>query len=114
MRRAETQDRAGTRRKKAYRALGRSLRAKPDDLTPEIVGEAMEQYLMAKLGWERSALTRAAVYLHLMERDPKLAASWDELWEACELQRYGATAANTSDMAQRILALAQTTEASWS
>jgi hypothetical protein len=49
-----------------------------------------------------------------MERDPKLAASWDELWEACELQRYGATAANTSDMAQRVLALAQTTEASWS
>ena len=114
LRRAETQDRAGTRRKKAYRALGRSLRAKPDDLTPEIVGEAMEQYLMAKLGWERSALTRAAVHLHLMEHDPKLAASWDELWEACELQRYGATAANTSDMAQRVLALAQTTEASWS
>jgi hypothetical protein len=114
LQRAQTDDRTGTRRKKAYRTLGRSLRANPDDLTPEIVGEAMEQYLMAKLGWERSALTRAAVHHHLMKRDPQLAASWDELWEACELQRYGATAANTSEMAQRVLALAQTTEASWS
>ena len=52
----------GTRNRLALRALKASLK---QELTIEVVGEAMEQYLMAKLGWERSQLTRDAVRTHL-------------------------------------------------
>ena len=80
-------------------------------VTPVVV---LANMLMAETPLSVAQGVDSNLHLHLMERDPKLAASWDELWEACELQRYGATDANTSDMAQRVLALAQTTEASWS
>ena len=42
----------------------------------------MEQYLMAKLKWERSALTREAVHATLSDKLPDLAAEWDALWSA--------------------------------
>ena len=74
----------GTRNRLALRALKASLK---QELTIEVVGEAMEQYLMAKLGWERSQLTRDAVRTHLQGQDPALGVSWDDIWVACEMQR---------------------------
>ena len=103
----------GTRRKRALRQLQRSLKS-TDALTIETIGEAMEQYLMAKLGWERSQLTREAVKQHLTVKDEALAEQWDVFWEACEMQRYGASQGNLDALAQTLLTLGETTESRWS
>ena len=109
----EHADVVGTRRKRALRQLQRSLKS-TTPLTIEILGEAMEQYLMAKLGWERSQLTREAVKQHLASRDGTLAEQWDAFWEACEMQRYGASQGNLDTLSQSLLSLAETTESRWS
>ena len=88
----------------------RAVKAK----TIEVVGEAMEQYLMAKLGWERSQLTRDAMRSHLQGQDPALGASWDGIWVACEMQRYGASQGNLDALAAQLIALAETTESTLS
>ena len=103
----------GTRRKRALRQLQRSLKS-TDALTIETIGEAMEQYLMAKLGWERSQLTREAVKQHLTVKDKALAEQWDAFWGACEMQRYGASQGNLDALAQSLLTLGETTESRWS
>ena len=105
--RLEGADVLGTRNKRALRTLTATLK---QDLTVEMVGEAMEQYLMAKLGWERSQLTRDAVRIHLAQKDSALATSWDEIWAACEMQRYGASQGNLEALAAQMLTLAETTE----
>jgi hypothetical protein len=79
----------------------------------EDVGEAMEQYLMAKLKWERSALTREAVHATLNNTMPSLAAEWDALWNALEMQRYGASTIKADDLAETLRSLAQRTEQAW-
>ena len=109
----EDADVVGTRRKHALRKLERSIKT-ADPLTIETIGEAMEQYLMAKLGWERSQMTREAVKAHLSAQDDALAKQWDGFWEACEMQRYGASQGNLDALAQTLLALGETTESSWS
>ena len=101
----------GTRKRHAFRILQATLKK---DLTIETVGEAMEQYLMAKLGWERSQLTRDAVKIHLSQKDMSLAESWDEFWMACEMQRYGASQGNIDSLAKQLIALAETTESNLS
>ena len=101
----------GTRHRRALRALKALLK---QELTIEVVGEAMEQYLMAKLGWERSQLTRDAVRTHLQGQDPALGASWDDIWVACEMQRYGASQGNLDALAAQLIALAETTESTLS
>ena len=101
----------GTRNRRALRTLKASLK---QELTIEMVGEAMEQYLMAKLGWERSQLTRDAVRTHLHAQDAKLCVSWDEFWAACEMQRYGASHGNLEALAAQLIALAETTESTLS
>ena len=103
----------GTRRKRALRQLQRALKP-TETLTIETIGEAMEQYLMAKLGWERSQLTREAVKQHLTVKDGPLAEQWDAFWEACEMQRYGASQGNLDALAQTLLNLGETTESRWS
>ena len=57
----------------------------------------MEQYLMGKLGWERSN-SPAMMRTHL-QQDPALGASWDDIWVACEMQRYGASQGNLDALA---------------
>ena len=69
---------------------------------------------MAKLGWERSQLTREAVKQHLTVKDEALAEQWDAFWEACEMQRYGASQGNLDALAQTLLTLGETTESRWS
>ena len=101
----------GTRKRHAFRILQATLQK---DLTIETVGEAMEQYLMAKLGWERSQLTRDAVKIHLSHEDMSLAESWDKFWMACEMQRYGASQGNIDSLAKQLIALAETTESNLS
>ena len=116
VRRRRTQELAdvmGTRRKRALRQLQRALKS-TETLTIETIGEAMEQYLMAKLGWERSQLTREAVKQHLTVKDGPLAEQWDAFWEACEMQRYGASQGNLDALAQTLLNLGETTESRWS
>ena len=103
----------GTRRKRALRQLQRSLKP-TETLTIETIGEAMEQYLMAKLGWERSQLTREAVKQHLTVKDGAMAEQWDAFWEACEIQRYGASQGNLDALAQTLLNLGEITESRWS
>ncbi len=109
----EHADASGTRRKRALRQLQRSLK-QTETLTIETIGEAMEQYLMAKLGWERSQLTREATKQHLTAKDEELAGQWDAFWEACEMQRYGASQGNIDALAQTLLTLGETTETRWS
>ena len=67
---------------------------------------------MAKLGWERSQSTREAVKQHLTVKDEALAEQWDAFWEACEMQRYGASQGNLDALAQTLLTLGETTESS--
>ena len=93
--------------------LQRSLKS-TDALTIETIWETMDQYLMAKLGWERSQLTREAVKQHLTVKDEALAEQWDAFWEACEMQRYGASKGNLGALAQTLLTLSETTESRWS
>ena len=107
---SETQDRLGTRHKRALRALNSQLK---QGQSAEDVGEAMEQYLMAKLKWERSALTREAVHATLNNTMPSLAAEWDALWNALEMQRYGASTIKADDLAETLRSLAQRTEQAW-
>jgi hypothetical protein len=111
-RRRESEDAKGTRRKKALKVLQRSLQSQ-GKLTPEGLGEAMEQYLMAKLGWERSQLTRDAVRVALLDLDANLAEEWDQMWVAAEMVRYGASSGDLTSLSNRLLNLAETTEASW-
>ena len=73
----------------------------------------MEQYLMAKLKWERSSLTREAVHATLGEILPDLASEWDALWSALEMQRYGASTIQVDDLAETLRSLAQRTEQAW-
>ena len=103
-RRHEAADWVGTRRKRALRDLHKSLGGASNI---EAFGEAMEQYLMAKLGWERSQLTREAVHKRLSEHDPGLAEDWIALWNECEMQRYGAVSGNLESLAERLRSLAQ-------
>ena len=109
-RRHEAADWVGTRRKRALRDLHKSLGGASNI---EAFGEAMEQYLMAKLGWERSQLTREAVHKRLSEVDPGLAEDWIALWNECEMQRYGAVSGNLESLAERLRSLAQKTETTW-
>lgn len=112
-RQLEAQDLRGTRRKKALKSLQRRLDlAQP--LTVEDVGEAMEQYLMAKLELDRSHLSRASVRERMALQDASIASSWDELWVACEMQRYGASEGDAQALSARLLSLAETTETAWS
>jgi hypothetical protein len=111
-RRREAQDAKGTRRKRALRVLQRAL-SNPEALTPEVLGETMEQYLMAKLGWERSQLTRDSVRLALLKFDATLAEEWDQMWVACEMVRYGASSGDLSELSRRLMTLAETSEATW-
>ena len=108
----EAHDRTGTRRKRALRDLQAQLK-KTSPMTIEALGEAMEQYLMAKLGWERSQLTRDAVREHLASQDHTLAKAWDEFWVACEMQRYGASSGDLDALQSRLLELADITESNW-
>ena len=73
----------------------------------------MEQYLMAKLGWERSQLTRENVKVHLASVDTDLAEQWDGFWLACEMRRYGASQGDLEALAKTLLELGETTETSW-
>ena len=109
-RRHEVADWVGTRRKRALRDLHKSLGGAS---TIEAFGEAMEQYLMAKLKWERSALTREAVHATLSDTLPDLASEWDALWSALEMQRYGASAIKADDLAETLRSLAKRTEQAW-
>jgi hypothetical protein len=68
---------------------------------------------MAKLGWERSQLTREAVHKRLSEHDPGLAGDWIALWNEMEMQRYGAVSGNLEGLADRLRSLAQKSEATW-
>ena len=68
---------------------------------------------MAKLKWERSALTREAVHATLSATLPDLASDWDALWSALEMQRYGAGAIQADDLAETLRSLAQRTEQAW-
>jgi len=110
MQASEAQDRLGTRQKRALRTLNTQLK---QGQTAEEIGEAMEQYLMAKLKWERSALTREAVHATLNDKMPALAAEWDALWSALEMQRYGASAIKADDLAETLRSLAKRTEQAW-
>ena len=67
-----------------------------------------------KSWWERSQLTREAVKQHLTVKDEALAEQWDAFWEACEMQRYGASQGNLDALAQTLLTLGETTESRWS
>ena len=107
---SEVQDRLGTRHKRALRTLNTQLKK---GQSAEEIGEAMEQYLMAKLKWERSALTREAVHATLNDKLPSLAAEWDALWSSLEMQRYGASATPADDLADTLRSLAQRTEQAW-
>ena len=98
----------GTRKKHALAALHKAIGRSPSSV--EAIGEALEQYLMAKLEIDRSQLTREVVMKRLDLMDPALAASWKELWETCEAQRYGALQGNTDELATRLMELAKTTE----
>lgn len=108
----EHADVIGTRRKRALRQLQRSLKTTSPP-TIETIGEAMEQYLMAKLGWERSQLTRENVKVHLASVDTDLAEQWDGFWLACEMQRYGASQGDLEALVKTLLELGETTETSW-
>jgi len=108
-RKQEQRDVRGTRRKRALKALKQSL-AQSSPATIEAVGEAMEQYLMAQTGLDRSSLTREAVRLRMAATDESLAQSWDDLWVACEMQRYGASSGDLESLTSRLIELAETTE----
>ena len=114
-RRAEDRDRIGTRKKRAHRALLTALGAseKSGTLDASAVGDALEQYLMAKLGWERSAMQRNAVMAALQSKVPHLQPAWLDLWTACDLARYGGTHAQDSALAERLKNLAEQTENAW-
>jgi hypothetical protein len=108
-RQKEKRDVRGTRRKRALKSLKQTL-AQSSPLTVETVGEAMEQYLMAITEMDRSLLTREAVRLRIAVTDQDLAKAWDDLWVACEMQRYGASAGDLESLANTLTDLAETTE----
>lgn len=109
---AEARDVRGTRQRKAFKSLRESLqKAAP---TAEAVGEALEQYLMAKLELDRSQLTRESVRERLSTGAPELVKAWDELWVSCEMLRYAGSPGDAEALAARLLELAETTEAIWS
>ena len=111
-RKQEQRDVRGTRRKRALKALKQTL-AQSSPVTVETVGEAMEQYLMAHTGLDRSSLTREAVRLRIAESDEGLAKSWDNLWMACEMQRYGASSGDLKSLTNTLIELAETSENVW-
>jgi hypothetical protein len=82
-------------------------------LDASVLGDALEQYLMAKLGWERSAMERNAVMAALQSKVPQLQPAWLDLWMASEMARYGGTRAEDSALAERLKNLAEQTENAW-
>jgi hypothetical protein len=112
---AEARDRVGTRKKRAHRVLLATLAAseKSGTLDASVLGDALEQYLMAKLGWERSAMERNAVMAALQSKVPQLQPAWLDLWMASEMARYGGTRAEDSALAERLKNLAEQTENAW-
>ena len=106
----ERLDPRGTKRKRALRSLNQSL-AKAEDV--QTVGEAMEQYLMAKLGWERSMLHKTALRSALQQHVPDLTEQWIRLWDSCEMNRYGGMDGQTSALADELKSLAEQSENQW-
>jgi len=109
----ETLDRSGTRRKRALRTLADRL-SPTSELTLDHVGEAMEGYLMDKLGWERSELTRERAMEALQRHVPQQAEAWKAFWAACELARFGGSGSDAARLAQELQELAKLTENAWS
>ena len=92
------------------RSLNQSL-TKAEDV--QTVGEAMEQYLMAKLGWERSMLHKTALRSALQQHVPDLTEQWIRLWDSCEMNRYGGMDGQTSALADELKSLAEQSENQW-
>jgi len=109
----ETLDRSGTRRKRALRTLADRL-SPTSELTLDHVGEAMEGYLMDKLGWERSELTRERAMEALQRHVPQQAEAWKALWAACEMARFGGSGSDAARLARELQELAKLTENAWS
>ena len=110
--RMEELDVRGAKSRKAWKALLRSLN-NPSQVSIEEIGEAMEQYLMAKLGVDRSQLSRKTVHDLVSDKDANLAKQWDAMWADCEFQRYGGAQGNQPAIATKLLKLAEATENIW-
>lgn len=109
--RMERRDPRGARKKKAMRALNLALNQAQDVAD---VGEAMEQYLMSKLGWERSSMTTQRLSDALKQSLPSLHSSWMALWNDCEMHRYGGGTGETESLARRLRELVEQSESNWS
>lgn len=109
--RMERRDPRGARKKKAMRALNLALNQAQGVAD---VGEAMEQYLMSKLGWERSSMTTQRLSDALKQSLPSLHSAWMALWNDCEIHRYGGGTGETESLAQRLRELVEQSESNWS
>ena len=105
----ESIDIRGTRKKKALKKLIRQLKH-PNSSSPSQIGEAMEQFLMAKTECDRSLLSREWIVEQFQRTDPDLAMQWDALWMDIDMARYGTHDGNVEDFSQRLLSLAKRTE----
>lgn len=90
---SEHRDVRGTLRKKSGKVFNRALDRCSGIDTKELayaeLGEAIEVYLCAKLGWGRSQFSRTASFEVLKDQmgEPD-AEAWDSLLQKCEMARY--------------------------
>ena len=90
---SESNDVRGTKHKRALRAFNNALKKceKTEDREDAYtqLGEAIEDYLCAKLGWGRSGFSRAAAAQNLEKQlSVAEAKAWDGLLQKCEMARF--------------------------
>ena len=90
---SELRDARGTLSKKSGRVFNRALDRcsgiDSKELAYAEIGEAIEVYLCAKLGWGRSQFSRGAAAEVLKEQmEGNDAEAWDSLLQKCEMARY--------------------------
>jgi tetratricopeptide (TPR) repeat protein len=83
--RREQSDSRGTKERKAARSLRAALKRSGD---AEAIGQAVELYLMAKLGWDQSGYQRSLAIAAIAENRPELARAWNDFLAELEMARY--------------------------
>ena len=108
-----------TRQRRARATVRNELRAAKKHLNDPALffpalGQGIEQYLLAKLGWSASQYQREAVLLELAQKTPDTATQWKDLLDQLDLARYAPGAIPApSEMIALSETLVEKTEKSW-